>query len=74
MEFKKKLVCIMEKEEVATIEKAADIMADICYAYIEENNCSDCPMREFCKRITTDERPYGIMYDLWSTLRGTMEN
>lgn len=70
MKFEKKLICTMENEEVAAIEKTADIMADICDAYINEAGCSECPMRKFCKRIiTTDEVPYGLMYDLWRTLR-----
>ena len=72
MEFEKKIVCAMEKEEVATIEKAADIISEICYAYDDENACSDCPLFSFCKKITTNEHPHELMYDLWRILKDLM--
>lgn len=72
MKFKKKIVCTMGKEEVAAIEKAADIISDICYTYDDENACSDCPLFNFCKKITTNEHPHELMYDLWRILKDLM--
>ena len=60
----------MEKEEIAMIENAADIMSDICFAYDDEEACSECPMYEICcKKIATNEHPHEIMYDLWRILK-----
>ena len=72
MEIKTKITCKMEKEEVATIEKAADVMSDICFAYDDENACFECPLYDFCKKITTNEHPHELMYDLWRILKDLM--
>lgn len=69
MEIKTKITCKMEKEEVAVIEKAANIMSDICYAYDYEDACSKCPMRDFCQKIIINEHPHELMYDLWRILK-----
>ena len=70
MKTKFELSITISEEERDIIEKAENILQEICLTFYEHNQCELCPMHSVCnqklKGITT---PHGILYHVRNLLK-----
>ena len=51
----------VNEKEYAILEKATDILQDICLAYDSANQCEACPFWTQCERLPFSVTPHSLL-------------
>lgn len=70
MKTKFELSVTISEEERDIIERAENILEEICLTYDEHNQCDMCPMRSICsQKLNGIATPHSILYDIRNALK-----
>ena len=70
MKTKFELSVTISEEEKDIIEKAENILQEICFTFDEHNQCELCPMYSICTKVLNDvTTPHNILYDIRNSLK-----
>ena len=69
MKTKFELSIIISEEERDIIEKAENILEEICLTFDEHNQCELCPMHSVCsQKLNVVSTPHSILYNIRNSL------
>lgn len=76
MKTKFELTVTISEEERETIEKAENILQEICFTFDDHNQCELCPMHSICdQKLNNVSTPHSILYNIRNALKvGGEEN
>lgn len=70
MKTKLELSITISEKERDIIEKAENILEEICFTFDEHNQCELCPMHSICnQQINGASTPQGILYNIRNALK-----
>ena len=70
MKTKLKLSITISEEERDIIEKAENILEEICFTFDEHNQCELCPMHSICiKVLNNTTTPQNVLYHIRNSLK-----
>lgn len=61
MKVEKVIRVSINEEEYAILEKATDILQDICLAYDSAGQCEACPFYKQCERLPNTVTPHTLL-------------
>lgn len=69
MKTKFELSVTISPEEAEILEKAENILQEICFAFDERNQCDMCPMYAIChEKLKGLSTPYSILCNIQNVL------
>lgn len=70
MKTKFELSVTISEEERDIIEKAENILEEICFTFDEHNQCELCPMHPICHtRLNNATTPQNVLYSIRNLLK-----
>ena len=70
MKTKFELSVTISEEERDIIEKAENILEEICLTFDEHNQCDICPMHSVCsQKLNGVSTPHSILYNIRNSLK-----
>ena len=70
MKTKLELSITISKEERDIIEKAENILEEICFTFDEHNQCELCPMHSICiKDLNKATTPQNVLYRIRNLIK-----
>ena len=70
MKTKFELTVTISEEERDIIEKAENILEEICLTFDEHNQCELCPMHSVCiQKLNNVSTPHSILYNIRNALK-----
>ena len=70
MKTKFELYIEISEEERDAIEKAENILEEICLTFDEHNQCELCPMHSICQqKLNGTATPHSILYHIRNSLK-----
>lgn len=70
MKTKFELSVTISEEERDIIEKAENILEEICFTFDEHNQCELCPMHSVCnQKLNNTTTPHNVLYHIRGSLK-----
>ena len=70
MKTKFELSVTISEEERDAIEKAENVLQEICFTFDEHNQCDLCPMHSVCsQKLNGISTPHSILYNIRNSLK-----